>query len=70
MERIFKRYGHPYAIDIAYSASQLIDYKTTEVCHIFSGMAIGTNKYLAAHQDKDYCYSMVSVFKKDAARLD
>ena len=33
-------------------------------------MAIGTNKYLEAHQDKDFCYSMVTVFKKESAVLE
>ena len=50
-------------------ATKLFDWKTIDGCHIFSTLALGTNKYLEAQQDKDYCYSLVTVFKRKAAIL-
>jgi hypothetical protein len=68
VEKIFKYRAHELAVQSAYTASKLIDFKTLDGCHIYSGMAIGTNKYLKNHQDKDYAYSMVTVLAKGACK--
>jgi hypothetical protein len=66
MEKIFKYNADKWANDVAYKASKLIDYPTLEGCHIFNGIALGSKKYLEVHIDKDFCYSVVTVFKKEA----
>ena len=35
MEKLFKLYGHSYAVDVAYGAAKLLDWQTKEGCHIF-----------------------------------
>jgi hypothetical protein len=65
-EKIFKYNADQGTNDVAYNASKLIDYPTLEGCHIFNGIALGSNKYLKVHTDKDFCYSVVTVFKKEA----
>lgn len=70
LECIFHKFADPRAVTVAKAMSNLIDHPTLNGCRLFTGVALGINKYIPAHVDKDVTLSIVTVLKNQVCSND